>query len=113
MAEDKKSYLATTKVELPDISRYRQVRFFPELENSFAQWNYKTETIGSDSQDKFYETKVEDSYRMDIISYKVYGNPYFWWVLCLVNGIRNPFMGPEPGQVLRVPSMTKIIEANS
>lgn len=57
----------------------------------------------------YYRTSVVDSMRPDLISYKVYGSVQFWWVICLVNEIGDPFSEIEPGMVLTIPSKLDII----
>ena len=43
--------------------------------------------------------------RLDLISYKFYGNVEYWWVIMLVNNILNPFTDLPIGTTLRIPSL--------
>ena len=36
------------------------------------------------------------------ISYKYYGTPHLWWVICLMNNITNPFEELNPGSSLKI-----------
>jgi len=49
--------------------------------------------------------RVSDSDIPDpmLISYKVYGSVYFWWIIMLVNNIENPLIELTPGLLLTIP----------
>lgn len=36
------------------------------------------------------------------ISYKHYQSIRYWWLICKVNGITNPTIGPKSGQVIKI-----------
>lgn len=66
-----------------------------------------------------FEMKYEPTYyRVDdsdipdpaLISYRVYGDIGFWWIILLVNEIKNPFIELEPGMVLKIPSKLDIYD---
>lgn len=66
-------------------------------------------TLKPDITDIFYVVDVGEEYRLDTIANKIYGSTFLWWVLALINDIRNPLTQPEAGQVLRVPTQNRII----
>lgn len=39
---------------------------------------------------------------LDNISNSYYGTPYLWWVICLMNGVSNPFECLRPGTQLKI-----------
>lgn len=46
----------------------------------------------------YYDTyEVGDGERWDSISYKLYGTPYLWWIIALMNDVNNPFEDLEEG----------------
>ena len=59
-------------------------------------------------QPTYYRVDASDHMRPDMISYKVYGVVDFWWVVCLVNGISNPFTELTNGLVLTIPNKLDI-----
>ena len=40
--------------------------------------------------------------RLDLISYRVYGDPQYWWVILSANEYQIEF-DIEPGEILRIP----------
>lgn len=76
---------------------------------SFGRWPFNIKTIPTDSSDTYYTVEYEDEYRLDSLAYKIYGSTFFWWVLALVNDIRNPFTQPKAGDNLRVPSFNRVM----
>jgi len=56
--------------------------------------------------------RVDDSDIPDpaLISYRVYGDVGFWWVVLLVNGIENPLAELEPGMILEIPNKLDIYD---
>ncbi len=49
--------------------------------------------------------------RPDLISFKAYGNPDFWWVIYEYNGIRDPVFDLKSGQILRIPTLERVNSA--
>jgi len=43
--------------------------------------------------------------RPDLISADVYGTPYYWWVICVANNIRDSFEQLEAGKLIRIPRL--------
>ena len=56
----------------------------------------------------YYRMKGEDLGQPDLLSYKLYGTEQYWWIVCLVNDIQNPFSDFEEGQILKIPSILDI-----
>jgi hypothetical protein len=56
--------------------------------------------------------RVDDSDIPDpaLISYKVYGDVGFWWIILLANGIENPLIELEPGMILKIPNKLDIYD---
>jgi len=52
-----------------------------------------------------YLVTSKDLLRPDLISYTVYNSVEYWWIICYVNQILNPFTDLIPGMKLTIPSM--------
>jgi hypothetical protein len=51
----------------------------------------------------FFEAyEVSNGEYWDNVSYNLYGTPYLWWVIALLNNITNPFEELEDGDQLNV-----------
>ena len=101
--------LGADAVALPQISRHRGTPFYESLSSSFGSWNMNKATFVPSESDSFYAVPMGDEYRLDIISNRLYNTAFFWWVIAVVNNIRNPFKRPEVGELLRVPSLERIL----
>jgi len=58
----------------------------------------------------YYRVIAPDLMRPDMISHKVYGTVYLWWVIMLVNEIENSLVDLEIGQLLIIPSKLDIAD---
>lgn len=56
----------------------------------------------------YYRVTVHDVMQPDNISYNMYGTERYWWIICLVNGIMNPFDELVIGTVLKLPNIVDI-----
>lgn len=56
----------------------------------------------------YYRTDIQDVGRPDLISYENYGTEYYWWIICLVNGIENPLEDIAVGTILQIPHIADI-----
>jgi hypothetical protein len=72
--------------------------------------SFPTETLPPDDTDQFYALQLGDVGRPDLISYKFYGTPVFYWILLWINGILDPFEGMYPGMLLRIPTRFRLSE---
>lgn len=56
----------------------------------------------------YYRVNGIDLMRPYLISYRYYGTVRFWWIIMLINGIDNPLVDMEVGQILKIPSKLDI-----
>lgn len=56
----------------------------------------------------YYKADEHDIARPDMISYENYGTVKYWWIICLVNNITNPFTGVAVGDILVIPHLSDI-----
>ena len=56
-----------------------------------------------------YYTVIQSDLRCpDVISWKMYGTEYFWWLLCLINDVLSPLVDIKAGMTLEVPNIVDI-----
>lgn len=56
-----------------------------------------------ESPDDFF-IRLQYGQRLDNIAYQYLGNGHYWWVICLLNGLKTPFdQSLVNGRLLRVP----------
>lgn len=58
-------------------------------------------------EDDRHIVRSEEAGRLDLISYKYYGNTDYWWVIAIANDIYFPF-DVKVGDVLVIPSRVKV-----
>jgi len=54
-------------------------------------------------------TKI-DRKRPDIISYRNYRTVDYWWVICLVSGIEDPFFDLTIGRIVTIPNLLDVYD---
>ena len=55
------------------------------------------------TETSFYNTyQVANGEFWDNISWNLYGTPYLWWIIAILNNVVNPFEELEDGQLLKV-----------
>ena len=64
-----------------------------------------------DDGDIFVEMTQELLNRPDLISYKAYGSPDFWWVIYEFNEIRDPLFDLRMGMLIRLPELDRVLSA--
>ena len=108
MADDVQGLRPDIRLGLDQTSRFRGTLYYPDLDGSYGRWPFNKETFEPRDTDTFYTVKPTEAYRLEMISYKLYGSAFMWWVIALVNDIRNPFTAPKEGDVLRVPDLAQV-----
>jgi hypothetical protein len=76
---------------------------FDYLDNALSKFQMNYSTVP-------YTVTDTDLLRPDLISYSVYGTVDYWWIICYVNQIQNPFTDLVPGTVLTIPSLLDVFE---
>lgn len=59
----------------------------------------------------YYAVEGEDVGRLDLISYKVYGYEYYFWVIAAFNNVLDPFSGISVGQTIKIPELHAYLTA--
>ena len=69
--------------------------------------------LDPDQGDTFFEVTQEVLQRPDLISQTFYGSVEYWWAIYEFNGIRDPLFELKLGQILRIPDLSRLLEAIS
>lgn len=68
---------------------------------------YEKPTESSD--DVFYVVQKEEEFRPDLLSEKFYGNPFYDWLICIGNGIKDPLKELTVGKRIIIPDINNYI----
>ena len=71
----------------------------------------KSLSLEADSTDTVIIVIQEHEKRPDLVANLAYGNTDLWWVIYEFNNIRDPFFELKAGQILRIPSLERVLEA--
>jgi hypothetical protein len=67
--------------------------------------------LKEDSTDLFVTIGQDLLKRPELISSKAYGIPDLWWAIYEYNGIKDPLFDLKLGQVLKIPELSRLINA--
>lgn len=88
----------------------RTLLFNKKLIDNNLEFDYLTKiNINFDNfniLDNEYTVKQNEIGRMDTISFKTYGVPHYWWLICQRNNIIDPITEMYTGMILKIPSLT-------
>lgn len=76
-----------------------------------AEYDFLDNTLSNFKLTKtpiYYMVNEADAMRPDMISFEMYNTVNYWWIICMVNGIMNPFTDIKVGKVLIIPSIFDI-----
>jgi len=101
-----KKYLDITRQRLSTSSRLNIYNIFRITEtNQYFLNHFRFFDVVNDvkNDDRFFESYVAiDSEWWDNISHKFYGTPHYWYLICSLNDIINPYEELVEGQKLKV-----------
>lgn len=62
------------------------------------------DSLLSSRRPEYYTVKPQHQYRPDLLSYDLYGNSNYWWVIALLNmnQLQDPIRDLKTGMVIRV-----------
>lgn len=93
-----------------DVSRYKNVRQIQDKET--AKMYHETMNqyfVEPAEKESTYIVGVETENRLDLVSYRCYSTPKYWWVIALANYIIDPFDVPY-GSTLRIPALSQLYD---
>lgn len=91
-------------------SRYNGLfYYYNHLDNKYQlETRHWLKELVDESKIQSYVTKDGDTY--DSIALEFYNNPTLYWVVCDYNRVRDPFIPPEEGTTLYLPSLNAGLE---
>jgi len=98
-------------ISYKNASRYKNLRTLKDFENGrihHESWNQQAIPISND--DDYFTVTNETENRLDMVAYKYYGSPRYWWVIALANYIIDPFDVPV-GLTLRIPPLLSLYKS--
>lgn len=90
-----------------DFSRYRNLKRLVFDDNSKRIETMGEVEIPEKDGDIFYKVTPQYENRLDLVAYKFYHNPLYWWVIAYASDIKDPFNVPSD-TILRIPSTTTL-----
>ena len=97
------------KIDYKNVCRYKNLRTIQEEDGKIHHESWFQKFINFSNNDEYsVVTKVEEN-RLDIISYKFYNTPKYWWVIAMANYIFDPFDIPV-GTKLRIPPILSLYD---
>lgn len=87
-----------------DSTRYENIFKLYKDPNSIYFYNILNNIIVPDNIDQqfYYIIKLNRKIPWTTISYEQYQNIDLWWLICLINNIKNPIKFAEPGKELKI-----------
>ena len=84
-------------------------------ENDYYFYNIlKTLNVPDDLDNSiFFKYEVPNPMSWHVLSHRIYGDTDLWWLLVVINDIKNPVKLPQGGDILKVikpDSVNKILE---
>jgi hypothetical protein len=84
---------------LPDLSNFRYeniFRLYQTKDNHYFYNILSTVSFPDNLDDNlFYNVVVNEKTPWPVISYGAYGTIELWWLLAIINGVKNPFEIPS------------------
>lgn len=99
------TFYEITKERLSNTSQLKLFNLMEEQDGTRFMNIFRSYVINEDAfQDTiFFDTyEVDASDWWDTISYKQYGTPHLWWVICLMNDVKNPFEELDEGTNIKI-----------
>lgn len=101
-----KTYIEISKQRLSSVSRLNIYNIFriTETNQTFLNHFRSFEILDDIKNDNRYFDVIEagDTEWWDNISHEQYGSAYYWFILCEMNDIVNPYEEIEKGQKIKV-----------
>lgn len=100
-------YIGTDLLQLVDGSGY--------LTDSYAFGVWNPVTIEPRADDIIHFVSQHEIGRIDLIAHKYYKDSRLWWIIALVNDIKDPWDDLTMGKTLRIPTEATVrgaIQAN-
>ena len=93
--------------DLPGLESYRYENIFKVYQTGDKDFYFyniiKNIKIPRDINSNVFDTIIlPNNLPYTVLSYQIYGTTYLWWLLCIVNDIRNPFDNAIAGKKIKI-----------
>lgn len=93
--------------ELPTLEVYRYENIFKVFQTGDKNFYYynilKNIVIPDDINSNIFDTiNFTPKTPFSVLSYQIYGTTHLWWLICIVNKIKNPFDTSYSGKKIKV-----------
>jgi len=105
---------ASIRVELAPYSQFSATAAYQiqaevdGAKQTVAVFGLKRDLVVPDPSDILFTVPTGGSGRLDLISQKFYGTPELLWAVCRCNEGMDPMIGPNIGDIIRVPSRLRL-----
>lgn len=90
-------------------SRYlRNIDIEQDDDGNYVPMLLEIGEIQKSQDDVYVQVTSGYEYRLDLISFEVYGTTRLWWAIALANNKLDLFTFPQSGDTIRVPSINTI-----
>ena len=97
------------KINYKNVCRYKNLRTLQDETGKIYHETWFQKFINKSNADEYFiVTKIEED-RLDIISYKYYNTPKYWWVIAMANDIIDPLC-VRRGTILRIPKFNSLFD---
>ena len=100
------TFFQITGIQVPNSSYMRLFNILLDVDRTTQFMNvFKSVIINEEAQTDIllYDTyEVAEGEYWDNISYQVYGTPFLWWAVALMNDVTNPFEELEAGTNIKI-----------
>jgi hypothetical protein len=90
--------------------RYVRSWAYKDDEDRYFYGIFPATKLAPHKSDTLYLLEAGDVARPDLISYKHYGTPVYYWALLWLNGIVDPFEQMYAGMLIRIPTVQRLAE---
>ena len=93
--------------DLPTLEIYRYENIFKVYQTSQSNAYFyniiKSISVPGDISSQIFQTiTLPNNMPYTTLSYNLYGTTYLWWLICILNGIQNPFDINNAGKSVKV-----------
>lgn len=104
----KKDYFKRQDTSQSNLNFDRFIYMLPGNKSKFYDWRLDLSTNSNIEFTKFVIDHEKFVNRPDAISYDVYGNAKYWWVIAMANSIKDPFFEFYKGRELKIPDIQTV-----
>jgi hypothetical protein len=101
--------IPTGKIVLDSTSRFRDSKIYTDPITGIDFYEtYQVHNFPPSPNDLYHEVAPGEEGRLDLITFRYYGNPALWWAIADANSLSFPPTDIVVGLVLRIPALQTI-----